>query len=258
MPTKHDVYVEPFAGSAAVLLNKPRSLIEVYNDKDLQVLNYFVTLRNFPEELIRQIKLTPFHIDEWAFSWETDDLYVITPIELARRFYIRSFKSIMGPSTQWGNGFRRQKVYSRGNSGKSSMKPAAISFSETSHLYTIADRLRGVIFENMDAMACMLLYDSPDTLMYIDPPYLETTRQHKIDHAYAHEMLTEGVHISFLSQILEAASMSLISHYKCELYDDMLLPKGWEVFEKESRINGGGKTQEALYLNPQIIAKLEK
>jgi len=258
MPQKHDVYVEPFAGSAAVLLNKPRSLIEVYNDMDLQVFNYFVILRNFPEALIRNIKLTPFHSEEWAFSWDTDDLDVITPIENARRFYIRSFMSIMGPTATWGNGFRRQKVYSRGKSGKSSMKPAAISFSETSHLYTIADRLRGVTFENIDAIACMSLYDSPDTLMYIDPPYLETTRQHKLDHAYAHEMLDEGVHISFLSQILEAASMSLISHYKCELYDDMLLPKGWECFEKEARTNGGGKTLEAIYLNPKIISKLEK
>ena len=254
MTTQHDVYVEPFAGSAAVLLNKPRSLIEVYNDKDKELYNYFKVLRNSPNELINAIKYTPYHTMEYDIAWaERKKGQVISPIEMARQFYVRSFMSMLGPTASWSNAFRRQKKYSRGSSGNSSMKPAAISFSETSHLYVIADRLRGVTMENMTALKCIDLYDSPETLFYMDPPYLESTRQHKLDDAYTHEMMTERVHTSFLCQVTELVSMSLISHYKCELYDDHLLGAGWTIYEKEARTNRGGKRKEGLYINPRAL-----
>ena len=61
----YDVYAEPFGGSAAVLLRKERSPIEVFNDLDDDVVGFFRALRECPEALIRAIELTPFARREW-------------------------------------------------------------------------------------------------------------------------------------------------------------------------------------------------
>ncbi len=61
-------YCEPFAGSAAVLINREPSPVETYNDIDGAVVNFFRVLRNSPDELIRLISLTPFSREEFFES----------------------------------------------------------------------------------------------------------------------------------------------------------------------------------------------
>lgn len=56
----HRSYLEPFAGSLAVLFNKPRSAIETVNDIDGDIVNFFRVLRAEPERLAREIDLTPY------------------------------------------------------------------------------------------------------------------------------------------------------------------------------------------------------
>src|ERR1700732_4978828 len=58
-------YCEPFAGSAAVLLNRDPSPVETYNDIDGDVVNFFRILRDQPEQLTRQITMTPFSREEF-------------------------------------------------------------------------------------------------------------------------------------------------------------------------------------------------
>ena len=135
------------AVSAAQTLLKPRSKIEVYNDLDGDVVNFFRVIRECPDDLIRAIYWTPFAHAEQQLSMEpTDD-----PLEAARRFCTWSHLTI---SIQRRSGipWRRQKKVSRGCSGRSDMKPAARSFMEVDHLYEIAEWLRGVIIEQMDAL----------------------------------------------------------------------------------------------------------
>lgn len=56
---QHKIYVEAFGGAASVLLKKPRARGEIYNDLDGEVVNLFRMLRQFPEELLRLIELSP-------------------------------------------------------------------------------------------------------------------------------------------------------------------------------------------------------
>lgn len=56
----HRVYVEPFGGGGSVLLQKPRSYAEVYNDLDGEIVNLFRVARERGEELAQAVELTPF------------------------------------------------------------------------------------------------------------------------------------------------------------------------------------------------------
>lgn len=245
----HDVYVEPFAGSAAVLLQKERSNIEVYNDLDREVVNFFRTLRERPNTLIRQIELTPFASAEYECSQEPAS----DPIEAARRFFCRSFMSIAGPTAQWNSGWRRQKHMSRGASGKLAMTPAARSFMKTEHLYQVAERLRGIFIEERPALEIIEIYDSPAACFYIDPPYVSSTRGRWKNAAYAHEM-DDDDHTELLGLLLQLDASVVLSGYSCDLYHD-LLGDWWHV-ERPARVNGPGDAIESLWLNASAAAGL--
>ena len=81
-------YCEPFAGSAAVLLNREPSSVETYNDLDGEVAAFFRVLRDQGEELTKAIALTPFSREEFALACKLDP--EILPLERARRFYVRA------------------------------------------------------------------------------------------------------------------------------------------------------------------------
>jgi DNA adenine methylase len=247
---EHDVYVEPFGGSAAVLLQKPRSRLEVYNDLDDAVFNFFEVLRNHRVELVNKIKNTPFHSKEYQAAYDTT--FDFDPIEYARKFYVLAYQSMLGPTVSWTNSFRRQKIYSRGKSGKSSMKPASHSFAQVDHLHIIAERLRGVTFENMDALQLMQRYDHPNTLFYLDPPYLGETRKRKSEDAYAWEMASPESHIAFLNAAKLLQGIPLISGYASDLYEEHLEKFGWTRMAYSARINGSQTALECLWLSPKI------
>lgn len=244
----HKLYCEPFGGSGAVLLRKPRSNLEVYNDLDGEVVNFFRVIRDEPVRLIQAIKLTPFAKAEWELSFEHDP----DPLERARRFYIRSYMSIAGPTAQSSTGWRRQKVLSRGANGESKRTPAAITFAKTEHLHQVADRLRGVTIECDKALEIIRRYDSPETVFYCDPPYVPETRGHWKRHAYLHEMDEEDHR--YLALLLERIEgMAIISGYRCALYDELY--EDWQRGDKRTRINGPGSAVESLWLNPAAVER---
>lgn len=104
---KHKVYLEPFAGSLAVLFHKPRCHIETVNDINEEVINFFRILRDFPEELERLLKCTPYSRTEYQRAFElTDD-----PMEKARRFCIRCWMGSEVPiHIKMGSGTDKEKM----------------------------------------------------------------------------------------------------------------------------------------------------
>ena len=56
----HRVYTEPFGGAGSVLIQKPRSYGEVYNDLDGEIVNLFRMVRDRGDELRRLLQFTPF------------------------------------------------------------------------------------------------------------------------------------------------------------------------------------------------------
>ncbi len=94
LPQTHQ-YCEPFGGSAAVILNRPSSPVETYNDLDGEIVNFFRVLRDKSEELVKAIALTPFSREEFYLAITPEEAQV-SDIERARRFFIRARQTRTG------------------------------------------------------------------------------------------------------------------------------------------------------------------
>lgn len=235
----HRVYVEPFGGGGSVLLRKPRSYAEIYNDLGGEIVNLFKVARDDGEQLARLVELTPFSRDEFAGSYEPYG----DPIEQARRTLVRSF---MG----FGSNSLHQKSGFLANSNRSGTTPAHDWMNYPDALRITIQRLRGVVIENRDALACMRYHDTPETLHYADPPYMHETRSDK-GHDYAHEM-TNDDHATLTDGLRGLKGMVIVSGYRCDAYD--LLFKGWRRVDKATFADGAAKRIESLWLSPNMPA----
>lgn len=232
MPT-HRVFVEPFAGSAAVLLAKPRSTHEVLNDVDGNVVNFYKVLREQPEDLEYACRLTPYARDEFAGADLSEDL---DDLERARRWWIRTNQSFVHTATT-ATGWSTSVLRGSNN--------ARTVFNRIERFAAAAERLGHVTIENRDAFYVIERYGTPDGVIYADPPYLMSVRasagQKRPGGDYVHEFGTEADHRE-LAEVLKASpSTVLLSGYHSPLYDE-LYAQWHQVEQKVLRRASNGRS----------------
>jgi len=237
---EHRIYTETFGGAASVLMQKPRSYAEVYNDLDGEIVNLFRVLRNPAQarELLRQIELTPFAREEFELTYLTDG----DPIEQARRTVARSF---MGFGSAAASG---QPTGFRGDSNRSGTTPAHDWRNYPAAMAAIVDRLSGVVIENKSAEEVVLQYDSPDTLHYVDPPYVHATRKERQLKNYRFEM-TDSQHRDLAEILHNTQGYVVLSGYACPLYDELYTD--WYRVDRVAHADGARDRIESLWLNPR-------
>ncbi|MGL4573599.1 MAG: DNA adenine methylase [Burkholderiaceae bacterium] len=207
----HRVYVEPFGGGASVLLRKPRSYAKIYNELDGEIVNLFKVARDHGDALALAVKMTPFAREEFVLSYTPSSCV----IEQARRTLVRSF---MGFGSASVNG---QSSGFRANSNRSGTTPAHDWMNYPKALRLTIERLRGVVIENREATKVMRAHDGSDTLHYVDPPYVHSTRKIKNSgHAYRFEMSDED-HRSLADSLKHLTGMVMLSGYACDLYAEL-------------------------------------
>jgi DNA adenine methylase len=243
LPPAHH-YCEPFAGSAAVLLNRDPSPVETYNDIDGEVVNFFRTLRNRPEDLIRAIALTPFSREEYFQAvYESEEDY--DEVERARRFYIRArqTRTALAQTASLGRWANCRDTSRKGMAGAVSRWHGGVDA-----LDDIAQRLVRVQIENRPAIDVIRLYDSPQTLFYCDPPYLHVTRGD--DSAYSFEM-DEAAHREFAAAVAACQAQVAVSGYDHPLMDVLFPPAKWLKTKAADKTihSTKGTRQEVLWTN---------
>jgi DNA adenine methylase len=240
-------YCEPFAGSAAVLINREPAHVETYNDVDGEVVNFFRVLRDDKEKLVEAIGLTPFSREEFELA-----IYgsrkEISDVERARRFYIRARQVRTGLAQTASTG-RWAHCLLTSRAGMA----GAVSrwLGSVEDLPLIAQRLLRVQIEHDSAVNVIKRYDSPETLFYCDPPYPHGTRGDS--KAYAYEM-TDDQHRS-LAKVLHAIQGKVaLSSYRGTLMDELY--GDWNIIEAPEKYCHSVKTlrREVLWVNYGIDA----
>ena len=213
-------YCEPFAGSGAVLMNRNPSPVETYNDIDGEVVNFFRVLRENKNELIEKLSLTPFSREEFGLACQLDP--DLTPVERARRFYVRA-RQVRTGLAQMASIGRWANCKNTSRSGMSGVVSRWLGGIE--QLDFIAERFLRVQIENRPANELIKLYDSEETLFYCDPPYIHETRGDK--KAYGYEM-TDEMHKQLAEVLNSVKGKVALSNYDCELMDKLYPSKKWK------------------------------
>jgi DNA adenine methylase len=243
---EHRVYVEPFGGAANVLLAKRPSPVEIYNDLDGRVVNFFRVIRERDsfEELCRRSLLTPYSREEFTrlvvMPEPTD------PVGRAWRFFVlcRQARGGIGMSdltpAAWSTAWRVRRGMAEGPSKY---------LSAIDGLEEVAARFHTVMIEHRPALEVIAQYDGPDTLHYLDPPYLPSVRHGGRAATYAVEMTIED-HERLLEAVGRCQGKVMISGYPSVLYDAALA--SWhrvETHGKAHMANSGQGRTEVLWMN---------
>ena len=205
----HTCYVEPFAGAAWVLFGKPKSDVEIINDIDEELITFFRVVREKPEELIASF--------EWELVSRAEfnrlanlDPQSLTDVQRAHRFY---YLIMAG----WGGEARYPRFQTSIRDGGHGNRLVGALKSLRERIAPIHRRLQTVLIENMDWQDCVEKYDSPTTVMYLDPPYLGNGANYKFN------MRGEDAHRSMAEQLGRMRGFWILSSYNTmeirELFD---------------------------------------
>jgi DNA adenine methylase len=237
-------YCEPFAGSAAVLLNRDPSPVETYNDRDGEVVHFFRVLRDQKEKLIEAIGLTPFSREDFACAVSSNEAGEgVSDLERARLFFVRARQARTGLAQRaslgrWAN--------CKGTSRAGMSGAVSRWLGSVEDLPEIALRLLRVQIENRPAVEVIRLYDRHDTLFYCDPPYVHATRGDS--KAYRFEM-SDGEHRELARVLNGVQGKAAVSGYRCDLMEEMYA--GWRCAEAPVKACHSVKKarREAVWMN---------
>jgi len=239
----HRVYVEPFGGAASVLMQKPRSQAEVYNDLDDDIVNVLRVIRDqaLCGQLAQALALTPYSRTEFKAAFD----YADDPVERARRTLVRAEMGFgSAGATKGTTGFRLDTKRNFGTA-------MSVWARMPQQLAQFCERLQGVLIENRPALQVIADHDTPETLFYVDPPYVHDTRKIS-SQCYRHEM-TDVQHGELLKHLCHVQGMVVLSGYPHPIYDEAL--KGWQRIERQTSMagqRGSGQRTEVLWLSPNI------
>ncbi|MBI5611292.1 MAG: DNA adenine methylase [Deltaproteobacteria bacterium] len=207
----HRVYIEPFAGSLSVLFAKKPAQHEIVNDLDEAIVNFYRVLRDRPDELGRACELSPHSRTE--FYRADCDAADVDDLERARRWFVRvtqSFSKTGKLSSGWSVSSHRSHPLSIG------------TLNKIARFAQVAERLRTVTLECCDATDIVRRLATPDAVVYVDPPYVPSTRASRVKRAsdYHIEMDDAG-HIRLSEALRATPATVVVSGYPSALYDQL-------------------------------------
>lgn len=234
----HHTYVEPFGGGASLLHAKAPSPIEVYNDLDSGLVNFWRVLRD-PEGFERfyhTITLTPYSRQEFLEAFDTWQ-ETTDPVERAVRWYVVARQSFSGEHA------RRSWSYCRTESAAGMSRSTLRWLSAIDKLPEIHVRWAPVQIENDDFRTILTRYDTTRTLYYCDPPYVPDTRK---SGGYRCEM-TLADHEDLVKLLLGLEAMCILSGYAHPIYQP-LESAGWRRLDFRTKASAAGRTRKTKLL----------
>ena len=242
-PEKNHVYIEPFAGMLGVLLNRKAARLELVNDADRAVVNWWRVVRHRPGKLAGMLMATPMSrvehsaakkaAERYAAAYEGRDIPKRGALDWALVWTTAVACSVGGKPGSWGRTF---KIGGRVKPNRHVLAAEMVP--------RLADRLRHVQLECGDALEIIgRAGEDPDGLIYADPPY------RTVPSLYAAEVDQDALEHALIAARCKVA----VSGYPGDR--PILEAAGWRRYELDIQTNGGGpqaelpERTECLWLN---------
>lgn len=196
---KHTCYLEPFCGAAWVLFGKEPSPVEVINDIDGDLINFFRVIKKRPEDFIQAFDLALVSREEFKQLASLDSTK-LDEVERAYRFY---YLIMAG----WGGELNYPRFQTSITDGGHGNRLFGAIKTLRERIEPVHQRLSTVIIENLDWRECIKRYDREGVIMYIDPPYPDNGVN------YAHNMRNWADHHELASMLSSTKAKWILSSY---------------------------------------------
>jgi len=217
----HKIYCEPFFGGGAVFFRKPKSYLEVINDIDDRLINFYHAVQNNFEQLKTLIDST---LNSETMYLHAKDIWnervPAGEVEKAWSVWLitnGSFAGSMHGGWKWSNG----------SSG--SHTGVYIANKRNSFSKELNNRLNHVQISCRDAIKVIQERDTPDTVFYLDPPYPGSYQGHYT--GYTHKDLYE-----LLQALAVIKGKFILSNYWSQTLKYHILRHGWNYKKIEITI----------------------
>jgi len=216
----HERYCEVFGGALNVFYRKPRSKIEVVNDINSDLVNLHLQIQRKPQSL--QMHLNRMLISRDIFSKiKAEVLHPRNDVQRAAYYYYLL-------SLSFGS---RADSFAMPRGTKPRVKNIYRDF------YVWSNRLKGVCVENMDFKKLINTYDHPQTLFYLDPPYIGTESYYQTPQGFHIDQ-----HIQLANTLKSIQGKFVLSYNDCEVVRDLY--KDFEIIEVQTVYSLNGAKQK--------------
>jgi DNA adenine methylase len=221
----HKLYAEPFVGGAAVFFGKPQSEMEVINDTNTELVNFYKVLQNNYAELESMVKVTlhsrRLHKDAQVVY---DNPHLFTEIKRAWAVWVLSTQSFCA---------MLDGTFGYDKSKNTTTKKITNKRNEFSEEYAI--RLQNVQIECADALYVINSRDTIDTFFYCDPPYFNSNCGH-------YDGYSEQDYENLLIKLSNTKGKFLLSSYPSDILKKYIKANGWhyKCFESGVSVNARG------------------
>jgi DNA adenine methylase len=244
---RHLNYVEPFAGSLAVLLAKnPEGVAEVANDLNGDLTQFWRVLQGEDTfaRFRRVVEAVPFSEVEWQDAMDgLANHPEADPVQRAVWFFIAGRQSLAGRMDTFA-------LLSRRRVRRGMNEQASAWWTAVEGLPAVHRRLAGVSILNRPALEVIRQQDGPDTLFYLDPTYPHETRTAR--EVYGRFEMTEADHRELLDVIRHCHGKVILSSYPSPLYEAALADWTRHTFDLANHAAGGRskrRMQECVWCN---------
>lgn len=260
----HSRYIEPFGRGASILIAKEAAEVEVYNDVNRGIVNFFRVISDpdYFGKFMSRAALLPYSrelYEEYLRTWAG----VHDPVEQAIRWYYviqQSFSALFGNS--WGTNVNSSN---RGMSQTTSRWRTSFE-----NLSAVHDRLQRVQIECCDWRDVLKRFSGAGWLAYCDPPYVPGSRKAG---GYEHELRSED-HEELIECLMNYDGAVVLSGYNSAIYAP-LARAGWDIIEidvvcaaagrtRASGLQGEGKATEKqkrverIWRNPEAMRRIRE
>lgn len=231
----HSCYAEPFSGAAWVLFGKQKSDVEIINDRDEELVNFFRVVKNWPEEFCASF--------EWELISRSEferlanlDTKTLNKVERAHRFY---YLLMAG----WGGEMKAPRLQTSITDGANGNRLSGAMRSIRERIKPVHERLSTVIIENLDWRDFFSRYDRKNVFMYVDPPYPDNKC------GYKYNMRAWSDHQELYATLENSQCRWILSSYDIPEVRSMF--SGYDIHPV--RFSSGMKKCNNIVINQEIL-----